>query len=220
MKRILLLAAAFAASLAGAAVADPATNSPPVSIWNRVAVCDPANPQTCQGAGYPVLKPSTPLSRPGNTTAYGAGQAVCASTSVACVPLTISVASSVAGQGMLGRVTMLKSGSSLTNAAFTVWFYSASPTVTNVKDASAYVGPFAADMPYYLGSATCTVPAATNDSSAQVWFECALSNPNLAGASGFQAAPGSTNIYAIISATAAYTPASGETFTVFVGGVY
>ena len=85
----------------------------------------------------------------------------------------------------------------------------------------AYVAPFAADLPNYIGSATCSTPLLTNDASAKVWYDCVLSNPNTAGAYPFQSVPGqSDNINAIIEVTAAYAPASAETFQIFISGFY
>jgi hypothetical protein len=75
-------------------------------------------------------------------------------------------------------------------------------------------------MPNYIGNASCSTATATSDTTAQVWYECALSNPNTGGALVFQALTGATTIDALVSVTAAYTPASGETFNVSVSGIY
>lgn len=183
--------------------------------------CGPSTPSYSAGAYPPAMVPSSTLTRAANTTAYTGNQLVCAFTSVTlCAPVTISLASTNGGQGIINRVTLLKSGSTTTNANFTVWFFSTAPTVTGKFDASAYTGPFAADMPSYLGSATCTSPTATSDASAQTWYECTLTNPNAGGAIEFQALAGHTYIDALISVTAAYSPANAEQFTVNVGGVY
>lgn len=166
---------------------------------------------------------SSVLTRASNTTAYTANETVCLLTSTTvCAPLTIPIASANGGKGLINRVSLLKSGSSATNASFIIWLFSAAPGVTspNQFDATAYIGPRAADLPNYIGSATCSTGVATSDSSAQVWYDCTLSNPNTAGALDFQALSGSTNINALISVTAAYTPASAETFTAYVSGIY
>lgn len=161
------------------------------------------------------------LTRASNTTPYTGNQAVCLLTSVTvCAPSTAAIAAVNAGSGLLTKVSLLKSGTSTTNATFTIWMFSAAPTTTSLFDASAYVGPYAADIPNYIGSAACSSPLATNDGTAQVRYDCQLSNPNVGGATNFLALSGSQNIDYLISATAAYTPASAETFKAFFSGIY
>ena len=166
---------------------------------------------------------SSTLTRPSNTTQYAQNTTVCllASTTV-CAPITIAIANTNAGQGLINRVTLLKSGSATTSASFTIWFFSAAPGVTSPSqyDDVAYSGPRTADMPNYIGSAQCNNPIATSDSSSGVWFECSLQNPNTGGALVFQALSGGTTVDALISVTATYTPASQETFKVSVSGIY
>ena len=170
---------------------------------------------------YPVLVASSTMTRASNTTTYTANTAVCLNTSTtACVPMTVSLATTNAGKGLINRVLLLKSSATTTNASFNIWFYSTTPTTTSIYDDTAYVGPFKADVPYYIGSATCSTANVTTDGSAGVWFECTLNNPNTGGAIPFQAATGSTNISAMLEVTAAYAPASAETFTFYVSGVY
>ena len=179
-------------------------------------------PSPASGA-YPYNVAGTTITRPNDTTAYSANQTVCsAKTVTACVPGTLALAASNQGRFTITRVTLLKSGSSTTSANFTVWFFSAAPGLTSPTqfDSTSYTGPRATDMPNYIGNAACTTPVATSDTSAQVWYECTLSNPNTAGALVAQALSGSTNIDFLISATAAYTPAANETFTPYVSGFY
>ncbi len=196
----------------------------PVSTTNPM-------PVTGTGAGgasivtgsYFYNAASSTLTRASNTTAYSANETVCLNTSVtACAPLTVTLAQTNAGKGIINRISLLKSGSSTTNASFTVWLYSAAPGVASPAqyDATAYSGPRSADMPNYIGSASCTTATATSDTSAGVWYDCSLSNPNTSGALVFQALSGATTIDALISVTAAYTPASAETFTFYVSGIY
>jgi hypothetical protein len=165
--------------------------------------------------GYFSNIPGSTITRSANTTAYAANQTVCQSASTACVPGTIPVPS----QGkIINRVSLLKSGSSTTNASFTIWFFALTPGLATPtqEDATSYTGPRAGDMPNYLGNATCSTGVATSDTTAQVWYECTLANPNTSGATVTAAYP----VYFLISATAAYTPASGETFTPYVSGLY
>jgi hypothetical protein len=181
----------------------------------------PSGPTYTAGSYFYNVAGST-LTRPADTTAYAANETVCLSKSTTCTPVTISIASTNTGKGLINRLTLLKSGSSTTNATFIVWLFSAAPGLTTPtqEDATAYAGPRAADMPNYIGNATCSTPTATSDTTAQVWYECALSNPNTGGALVFQALSGVTTVDALVSVTAAYTPASSETFSIAVSGIY
>lgn len=178
----------------------------------------------CQsGGGYPGMVAGSVTTRANNTNAYSANQTVCAAASVTvCAPGTIALANVNGGKLLGNRFTLVKSGSATTNASFIVWLFSAAPgTATPSQfDATSYTGPRAADMPNYLGNASCATGTATSDTSAQVWYECTLSNPNTAGALDLQAVAGTQTIYYLISVTAAYTPAALEAFTPFMGGLY
>lgn len=224
---------------AAAALAAPAPNTS-----GSVGVCDQTAPTTnclkpnldgsvnvspVSGAVFPVggsyftnVAGST-LTRASNTTPYAANETVCLLASATpCAPITISIANIASGRGLINRVSLLKSGPSTTNASFTIWLFSAAPGTSTPSqfDATSYTGPRAADMPNYIGNAQCTTPTVTSDTTAQVWYDCALSNPNTGGALDFQALAGLTNIDALISVTTAYTPASAETFQAFVSGIY
>lgn len=173
--------------------------------------------------GYTLGTVNTPITRPNNTTAYSANVTVCQSASATCTPGTAAIANRVNGGGFINSVSLFKSGSSTTSATFTVWMYSAAPTLTSPaqQDTTSYTGPRTADGPNFLGSATCGTATATSDTSAGVWYECTLSNPNTSGARVFQTTgPAPSVIYFLISVTAAYTPAANETFTPYFSGFY
>ena len=158
------------------------------------------------------------ISRPADTTTYTANTTICAAKSgTACVPGTVNLGSS--GGREIQRIYLLKSGSTVTSAQFTIWLYSATPGLTSPTqyDNVSYTGPRAADMPNYLGNAVCNTPIATSDTSAQTWFECTLSNPNTSGASPLINV---SSIQYLISTTAAYVPTSAETFTPYFSGFY
>lgn len=173
---------------------------------------------------------SSVTTRSANTTQYAANTTVCAA---ACVAGTIAIPpaqfagqpgltpTGYPGQGGIASIRLLKSGSATTAANFTLWFYAAAPGLTSPtqNDGTAYTGPRAADMPNYIGNAVCNTPIATSDTSAQVWFDCTLSNPNTAGALWAQWVRG-TEVNYLISTTATYTPANAETFQAFASGFY
>jgi len=144
------------------------------------------------------------LTRPADTTAYAAGDAVgTASTS----NLTLSNATrNNAGGGRILAVRLFKSGTTVTNATFTVLFFNTAPTA--VADNAAF-NLLYAEQAYYIGEvALSTMTArgtgggyAFSSISAPIWF---------------QAASGSKSLIAVITAAAAYTPASAETFQLSV----
>ena len=181
----------IAGSIAFLAVSAQAQISPGGGGGGGGGGSSPTNPSYTAGSYFYDVAAST-LTRPANTTAYAANETVCQSASVACTPLTASIASTTVGKGLINRITLLKSGSSTTNATFTAWLFSAAPGLATPtqEDATAYAGPRAGDMPNYIGSATCTSSTATSDTTAQVWYECVLSNPNTGGALVFQALSG------------------------------
>ena len=182
-------------------------------------------PPTTTIGKYFVNVPGSVLTRASNTAAYAANETICLFASgTACVPGTISIAAVNNGFQFINRVTLLKSGIATAAATFTIWLYGPSApslTVPTQFDATPYSGPRAADLPNYIGNAACNTPILTSDTTASVWYECTLSNPNTAGALASLALSGTTQINYLISVTTtAYAPASAETFTPYLTGFY
>ena len=158
------------------------------------------------------------ITRIANTTTYTTNQLVCLfSSATPCAPIQVTIAGANAATGTFGRVWLGKTGTSLTSATFTSWFFSAAPTTTSMFDHTAYVGPFAADLPNFLGSFTCNAMQATNDATAQAFSECTPNTPS--GWIQYQALAGQKYVDALITATGAYTPTSGEVFTIFANSM-
>lgn len=155
------------------------------------------------------------LTRANDTTTYSSNVLVASSKSTTSSPTAIQIGTSTSSTGTITSLKLLKNGSTTANATFVVWLYSGSPKAT-VKDNGVYIGPFASDIPLYLGNATCVTPNSTNDGTVQIYFDCALSNPNSGATLPFVTSNGS--VYAMIEVTAAYSPAANEVFTVFLGG--
>jgi hypothetical protein len=153
---------------------------------------------------------SVQFTRPSQTTAYAAGQAVCISTSVDCTGLVFAGASRVAnGGGIIAGVQLIKSTAVTTNASFTVEIYQSAPTITGIKDASTYSPTFAdVTSGAFRTSAVCTSPTANGDNAV---YQCALPNAN--GTAGY-VADSSSQVYAMIQANAAYSPGNAEKFQV------
>ena len=146
------------------------------------------------------------VTRPANTTAYAAGQAICASTTVDCSPLAINKST----HGLIQSVQLIKSTTASANATFTVMIYQIAPTMTGIKDASAY-SPSLADITggKFVASASCASPSLTNSNN--LLYQCTLANPT--GTAAY-VTDNSSTLYAMIQANAAYAPGSGETFYV------
>lgn len=145
--------------------------------------------------------PAVQFARPSDTTAYALGDLVANSTTAGSVmPLTLMAANQAGGGQLLRRLRLRKSGAGVTNASFRVHLYSASPTVAN-GDNGAWSSNGVAT---YLGAVDIAVDKAFTDGAAG-------NGAPLVGAEiSFDAA---TAVYALIEARAAYTPVSGEIFT-------
>jgi hypothetical protein len=91
-------------------------------------------------------------------------------------------------------------------------------TVASLKDQSAYIGPYAADITggYYIGTLTCASWQKTNDGTAQ-WFSPCSGNNQMIEALPFKALAGETYLYALVeTGSGGYTPLSGEVETLLV----
>lgn len=192
---------------------------------NKAVPCSAAGVQPSPASGaYPYNIAGSSITRQNNTTAYTATstapQTICAAGT--CVPGTIAAANSTQGRFTLSRVLLGKTGATTTSANFQLWFYSAAPGVASPtqQDTTSYTGPRLADLPNFIGSATCATPIATSDTAPGVYFECTLSNPNTSGALIAQALSNSQNIDYLLTVNAAYTPVANEVFTPYIGGFY
>lgn len=140
---------------------------------------------------------SANFTRPSDTTAYTSNDLVANSTTAGSVsPMAFSC------NGDLTRVKLKKSTSTNTNAQFTLYLYSSSPTVT-AGDNGAYASIEAGA----IGSITLDLTG----------------SPYSDACSGFNtfavAVPCVGPVYGLLKATAGYTPASAEVFTVTLYGV-
>lgn len=148
--------------------------------------------------------PSASFTRPADTTAYASGDLVANSTTAGeVVPLSLAAARTAAGSGLIRRVRLRKTGTSVTNAVFRVHLYNALPTPSN-GDNGAWLTSASAS---YLGAFDVTVDRAFSDGA--VGTGAPLVGADIA----FKLASG-TSVYALVEARGAYTPVSAETFTV------
>lgn len=175
-------------------------------------------PIAADGGYVPVKSPdgfftvSAAFNRPADTNAYTAGDRVANSTSAAVVLELTGVARATGEAIRIERLRMRKTGPSLTNASFRVHLFRTLPVVS-VNDNGAFnaAGVLAlADIAGRIGSFDITMDyaAVIGAHGIGVPAKGAGQTCDAAGAVGHE-----TSIWAIIEATAAYTPASGETFT-------
>ena len=153
--------------------------------------------------------------RPANTTQYTIGDLVAnnATSSLVIVPSFLTARNKNDGC-LIRRVRLFKSGTSLTSASFRVYLFN-QPPVPTVGDNGQLNNSSAL--------AVDTVAGLVG------FFDIIMTRSGVIGAegagvpdSGFDiiVAPRSdANLYALIEATAAYTPASGETFNVTIEGL-
>lgn len=149
-----------------------------------------------------IITSSATVTRPADTTQYGANDLVANSTTAgSVVPMQFGVSKVIGGRGKIFRVRLFKDAETTTAASFKLHLFSASPTVSNgdngayaVTSVANYIGAVAIDM---SSSATATTTDLWKDGS------CAL---------GFEVRDGA--LYGLLEAIGAYAPASGEVFTV------
>lgn len=146
------------------------------------------------------------FTRPADTTAYAAGDLVANSVTAGSVtPISVAAARVNAGTGMIRRIRLTTSSPSTTNASFRVHFYKTSPTFTN-GDNAAWLTTGST----YLGACDVTIDKVFSDGAKGIGV------PNTGTEINFDTGASTQNIFAVIEARGAYTPTSGETFTLAV----
>lgn len=79
-----------------------------------------------------TIRPSASFVRPADTTAYAVGDLVANNTSAGSVtPMSFTVGRDADSGGMIRRIRLRKTGTSVSNALFRLHLYSASPTPSN-----------------------------------------------------------------------------------------
>jgi len=159
-----------------------------------------------------AIEESQTIARPANTTAYASGDLVANSTTAGSVePFSVAVARSKNMRGKITRVRIIKSDPSITNAAFRVHFFRVLPVVTNGDN--GVFAPTALASYGYLGAFDVTVDLAGGTSGA---VGVGVAKTGAGTEMIFKPVAGSRNLYALIEARGAYTPASAETFKIEV----
>lgn len=154
--------------------------------------------------GRAILTPAASFARPADTTAYAVGDCVANSTVAGSVaPLSFTAARLAAYAGAIRRVRLSKTTATLTDAAFRLHLYSASPTVAS-GDNAAYSTTGAGATPTHIGSADITIDQAFSDGA---WGAAAPASAIL-----FKLASGST-LYGLLEARGNYAPGNAENFS-------
>lgn len=167
---------------------------------------DAANPLPIRGSSAVVAGSFT---RPADTTAYAAGDLVANSTTAGSVtPVALAVARTNGGTGQLLNIRLSKSGTSLNNASFRVHLFRTSPTTT-VGDNGVFAGAVNGIAAVYIGYVDITTDVAFSDGA-----KGSATAPAGRQVMIFETGASSSSIYALVEARGAYTPTSGETFTV------
>jgi hypothetical protein len=156
--------------------------------------------------GSKIATPTSTLTRPANTTAYTAGDVISSNTTAAsAVVPSFTAAGGSAGSGsIISFILTTNKTSGMGGLGFAIDLWSAAPTYTN-GDNGVYQ-PMATGAANWLGSASFTTTTQATDGA------YAVGVPDAVGAIDFALASG-TAIYWTLTTQAAFTPASGQTFT-------
>lgn len=178
------------------------------------AVVLASQPAAAQPAGF---NGSGTCTRPANTTSYGAGPQtklfgclVAAATAAS----QVIVRDTVAGANLVIAARISTTGTGAATAGYQVYLYGALPTLTALSDQSTYVGPYAADLPSFIGTFSCGAPVTsmnpTGDVSPQYWVDCAV---DFSHSMRFAGGSPATAMFAVIEVTSGYVPISSEVLT-------
>lgn len=162
-----------------------------------------------------IASPGASFARPANTTAYAAGELVANSaTAASVIPLTFTGAvRAFSTCYRIERITIKKTSAGLTNAAFKIFIFEAAP-VPSVGDGGALDSSGALATSGVLGLKGVFSVTMGNSGS-----DGAVGSAAPTVGNGVTVCPAANaTFYGLIEATAAYTPASGETFTVTAEG--
>lgn len=154
-------------------------------------------------AGGYTVNPEATFTRPADTTAYSTGDLVANSTTAGSVVAMVLPAARVpAGSFMIRRIRLRKSGTSLTSASFRVHLWTTAPTVAN-GDNGVFSASGAAN---YIGAADVILTQAFTDGAV------GFATPSVGSELARKLSSG-TDVFALVEARAAYTPVSGEIFS-------
>lgn len=155
------------------------------------------------------------ITRPANTTAYAVGQVLSTATSALTAFPTFALGVGNTQGYVINNISIVSSnGAAATKGQFDVYlFNSASPSGGGFNDASAFA-PTAAALSVATNCLVGVIPSLLpNTGTAAYGYQ--FSSINLLGQTD-----SSGNVYLAVVLANAYTPASAETITVIVNGVF
>jgi hypothetical protein len=168
-----------------------------------MASYDPTTGALQRDDAHKVIRAS--FTRPANTTAYAAGDVV--NGDGVLVPVTLTaVAKRNGGGGVIESVGLETNNVTVTNGTFRVHFFSASHATA--ADNAAFAS-LHANRAAYIGFADLTILVADSASATGAQTQADVNIP-------FQCASADDDLYAVVVATGAYTPASGQVFQLTV----
>jgi hypothetical protein len=154
-------------------------------------------------SGRTVLATAS-FTRPADTTAYALGDLVANSTTAgSVVQMQFTVSRIAAGSGMIRRLRLRKTGTSISAAAFRLHLFNASVTTITNGDNGAFSVSNCAN---YMGKVDLTCDQVFTDGASGNAIPSVGSEINFALASG-------QVIYGLLEARGVYTPGSAEVFT-------
>ncbi|WBL75612.1 hypothetical protein I3J27_21505 [Bradyrhizobium xenonodulans] len=148
------------------------------------------------------------FTRPADTTAYASGDIVCQSTTVSasgCAPLTFAVSRQADKSFLIPRARISASNTTLTNASFRLHLYRQSPTIANGDN-----GAWSTTNSNYMGSMDVTFDRQFTDGAKGIAVPS--SGSYIVGVPD----SGTTAIYGLLEARAAYAPTNAQTFTILL----
>jgi hypothetical protein len=170
------------------------------------------DPSTGAQASQKRRRVSGTFTRPADTTAYTAGDAVNNSTTAPTLLTLSDVVNGLGGTGKIVEIMLVTNNATVTNGTFRVYIFNASYTPQADNAVATGVAGHASSLQGYADLPILTADAAGSTSAVT------RVNEKVAGGDDgvpmqFACAATDNDLYALIVATGAYTPASGQSFT-------
>ena len=195
------------ATLAAASAKLPATLGQKTSV-NSMAVVVASDQSALPVAGNYTAATGN-FTRPANTTAYAAGQIISNSvTAGSCAPITLTVARASNTTGAIRRASLKVNDSAWLNATVRVHLFQDSPTFS-----AGDGGTLTANLTEsgYLGYLDVTIDRSFASTTVK-----GHGVPAVGAEINFTPSSGTQNIFAVLEARSAVTPAASKVFTVVV----
>ena len=174
-----------------------------------------ANPSPAKYFPKPIVVSATAMTRPANTTAYSAGDAVSNNaTAPSVAPISFTASDIADAPLLLTHVEVLSTdtGPATASATFEVWLFNSDPTA-NSGVSGGDNAAFSQKMAGFVGRMQGTFIAASDGSMA-------ICTPVEGSFISTTPSPGGTTIYALLKTLTAFTPsANSTTFTATLKGI-